>query len=179
MTPTNVATLYILLGSSEPVSREAVEGALASTLTTEWKAFDHGTLNYLTPSWKRMFDDEGNLLGYNVVGGALDGVPAQAPYAYLTGFLWHLFSRSPPIDFAGARSRILGEPRQTLRDGGAQELQISLVPYGTRPSGYRDWPAMPPLPTTTTTTAPAAPSKAGFPWWVLFPFLAEALKHVR
>lgn len=177
MTPTNVATLYILLASSDPVSREAIEGALASTLTTEWKAFDHGALNYLTPSWKRQFDAEGNLLGYDVIGGALNGVSAQDAWPYLTGFVWQLFSRNPPIDFGGARSRILGEPRQSFRDAGYIDLQISLVPYGTRPSGYHDWPAMPALPTTSSPAAPA-PSK-GFPWWVLFPFLAEALKHVR
>jgi hypothetical protein len=175
---TNVATLYLLFGGSDPLSREALEGALAPTLTQTFAAYDHGTLNYLTPTWSREYDTDGTLLGYNVAGGALDGIAAQNPYPYLTGFLWHLFSKVGPIDYAGARSQLAGEPRQSIEDSGQQQLQLSLVPYGTRPSGYRNWPTMPPLPVLPSTPAPT-PKKKSDPWWLLGLSLAILLARHR
>jgi hypothetical protein len=187
------STLFVLVGGDDVFSADEFEAVFAPVLTQSFKAFDHATCDYMAPQYARDVqpadpDTGETFTGYNVVGGALDGYPVltmdgnPAAPPYISGLVWHLYNKTRPPDLAGVRSQLRGSPAQMIMDAGYQMLQLSLVPYGslTVSSGYRNWPAMPPLPampgTPTQTTSSSGPS----PWWLLLglvPLLGR--KHYR
>ncbi len=179
-----VSTLFLLIGGADPLTRDDLERVVAPVLTQTFKAYDHSTTSVIAPTWKYRSETDplvqgGADVGYYINAGALADPIATypAPYAYVTGLLWHLYNRDVPADLRGALSQLRGAPSQTLVDSGYTVMRSGLYPYGDvirsqamsrtlgTPSGYLEWPTMPPLPTIhkDVPVEKSGPS----PWWLL------------
>lgn len=149
------STLFYLVGGNDPLDLTTFESAAAPVLTTAFKAYDHATLNVLTPNWQGSQDADGNFLGFDVSSTVLQGhVSAATPWQYLTGIVWNLYNKNVPPDLAGMRTRLYGSVQQQFSDAGFEVLQSALEPYGTLGPrvGYYNWPVIP-----QPVTAAAAP----------------------
>jgi hypothetical protein len=164
------STYYLLVGGNEPLERDTFESLAAPIFRDSFKAFDHSTVDVMTPNWQGTQDSDGNFLGFQVSSGVLSGnILAATPWEYVTGVVWNLYNKNVPPDLGSIRNRLHATLHQSLIDAGFARLQDALVPYGSLGAsvGYYGWPAVPRVVLPTDAPAPAASKGGALAWGLL------------